>query len=60
MTLLFIPAGQTFLTHRWGGGQTFCTRGGGQAFSAGSGSGDNDIDGEEEDVSKASKLSTAL
>ena len=46
--------GQTFLTHR--GGQTFLPHRGGQTFYVEDVGGDDDVDGEEEDVSKANIL----
>ena len=54
--LLFVPGGQTFLTHRRGRGTNiFASRRGGQTFFVGGGAGYDDVD-EEIDVSEANFL----
>ena len=47
--------GQTFFPHR-GGTNIFATQGGGQTFYVEDVGGDDDVDGEEEDVSEANIL----
>ena len=67
---LFVPRGQTFLTHRRGRGETFLThkregeqtflhRGGRQTFFVGSSGAYDDVD-EEMVVSEATKLSAGV